>query len=454
MDDGGPTASIILFFLLLFTDVFFYGFSSAVHELGSRGIERDNKKAERLKAIIANPTNYVDTLQLTVTLVNLIMGGFYLNLIQKFLSYQAVNSLHLHERMTEPVIQIAALLAAMAGLLYILLTFGILLPKRLAAKYPDKWAYACINPVYYITKLLRPITGLVAASAKGFLRLFGIRGGSDVSDVTEEEIISMLNEGHEQGVFQASEAEMITNIFELDDKQAKDIMTPRKNMSVLDGRTSLKEAIRFMSQESNSRYPVYEENINHIVGILHLKDAMRLHAADETCDAPIGDVEGLLREAVFIPETRNIESLFRSMQAGKIQMVVVVDEYGQTSGLVALEDILEEIVGNILDEYDEDEEYIEEKSENEYVIEGMTPLKELEERFHISFEEEEFDTLNGFLISQMDKIPQENEEFDIDVSGYNFKVLSVENKMIQSVLVTRLPEDDGEDRPAEANTEH
>ena len=260
------------------------------------------------------------------------------------------------------------------------------MPKRLAAKYPEKWAYVCINPVYYITKLLKPFTGLIAISAKGFLRLFGVKTNSDVSDVTEEEIISMVNEGHEQGVFQASEAEMITNIFELDEKQAKDIMTPRKNMSVIDGRTSLKEAIQFMLDKCNSRYPVYEENIDHIIGILHLKDAMRRHAADETLDAPIGDIEGLIRDAVFIPETRNIEPLFRSMQSGKIQMVIVVDEYGQTSGLVAMEDILEEIVGNILDEYDEDEEYIEEKGENEYIIEGMTPLEELEEHLNISFD--------------------------------------------------------------------
>lgn len=445
MDDGGPTASIILFFILLFTDIFFYGFGSALQELGNKDIERKteeekDKKAERLKAIIANPASYVDTLQLTVTLIHLIMGGFYLKLIQNFLSNQAVNNLHLSKWLGEPILQVVVLIAAMFVLMYVLLTFGILMPKKLAAKYPEKWVYACINPVYYITRLLKPLTGLISISAKGFLRLFGVKVNSDISDVTEEEIISMVNEGHEQGVFQASEAEMITNIFELDEKQAKDIMTPRKNMIVIDGRTSLKEAIQFMLDECNSRYPIYEDNIDHIIGILYLKDALRMHAADESLNAPVGDIAGLIREAVFIPETRNIEPLFRSMQSGKIQMVIVIDEYGQTSGLVAMEDILEEIVGNILDEYDEDEEYIEEKGENEYIIEGMTPLEELEEHLNISFEEEEFDTLNGFLISKMDKIPEENEQFDIDVSGYNFKVLSVENKMIQSVLVTKLPE--------------
>lgn len=445
MDDGGPTASIILFLVLLFVDIFFYGFGSAIQELDSKSTERKtdeetDKKSERLKELIADPRGYVDTLQLTVTLINLVMGGFYLKLIKNFFIFQATNNLHLKEWLSEPLLGIVVLIAAAAVLTYILLTFGVLMPKKLAAKYPERWAYTCITPVYYITKLLKPFTGLIAVSAKGFLRLFGVKADSDAADVTEEEIISMVNEGHEQGVFQASEAEMITNIFELDDKQAKDIMTQRKNMSVIDGRTSLKEAIRFMLDERNSRYPVYEENIDHIIGILHLKDAMRIHSADESLNAPVAEIDGLIREAVFIPETRNINVLFRSMQSEKVQMVIVVDEYGQTSGLVAMEDILEEIVGNILDEYDEDEEYIEEKGENEYIIEGMTPLEELEERLDISFEEEEFDTLNGFLISKMDKIPEENEKFDIDVSGYNFKVLSVENKMIHTVLVTKLTE--------------
>lgn len=259
---------------------------------------------------------------------------------------------------------------------------------------------------------------------------------------TEEEIISMVNEGHEQGVLLANEAEMITNIFEYGDKEAKDIMTHRKNIVAIDGAMPLKEAIHFIVNERNSRYPVYEENMDHIIGILYLKDAMRIHALHEDLNEPICKIEGLIREAEFVPETKNIDSMFQTMQSLKIQMLMVVDEYGQIAGLVTMEDILEEIVGNILDEYDEDESYIEEKNENEYVMEGKTPLEEVEERLHISFEEEEFETLNGFLISKMEKIPEEDEEFDLDVYGYHFKVLSVENKMIHTVLVTKNEEND------------
>ncbi|MGN0304742.1 MAG: hemolysin family protein, partial [Lachnospiraceae bacterium] len=187
----------------------------------------------------------------------------------------------------------------------------------------------------------------------------------------------------------------------------------------------------------HSRYPVYEENIDHILGILHLKDALRMQYKDQNRNEPVGKIPGLLREAKFIPETSKVDALFRTMQSTKLQMVVVVDEYGQTSGLIALEDILEEIVGNIMDEYDEEEEHIAQTSKDQYIIEGLTPLKELEERFGISFHEEEFETLNGFLIARMDKIPDPQDEFNIDVGGYNFKVVSAANNRIQSVLVTQ-----------------
>ena len=220
-------------------------------------------------------------------------------------------------------------------------------------------------------------------------------------------------------------------------------MTHRNNIVAVDSEMMLKDAISFMLGEKNSRYPVYEENIDHIIGILHLKDAMRFHADDDKLDRPLSSITGLMREPVFVPQTKHIDELFQEMQAEKLQMVVVVDEYGQTDGLVAMEDILEEIVGNIMDEYDEDIEYIEAKSEDEYVIDGRTRLEELEERFGIPFEDEEFETLNGFLIARLDKIPEPDEQFDVDYKGFNFKILSVENKMIQSVLVTRLPEADG-----------
>lgn len=461
MDDGGPTASIILFIALILTDMFFYGFGSAINSLNIKDIEKkakeeNDKKSERLAAIIENPAGYVNMVQLIVTLINIVMGSFYLGiwlrgmrrLVAAYLepgsSWAAV--------MGAEVTGAVTLVLTVAVLTYILLTFGVLLPKKMAAQYPEKWAYMCIHPVYCVMKLLAPFTWLVTVSVNAILRLFGMKVDDGLSDVTEEEIISMVNEGHEQGVLLATEAEMITNIFEFGDKEAHDIMTHRNHMVAVEGNMPLKEAVEFMLDANNSRFPVYEENMDHIIGILHLRDAMRIHTFQEDVNLPVKEIEGLLREAVFIPETKNIDALFQMMQSTKTQMVIVVDEYGQTSGLLAMEDILEEIVGNILDEYDEDEKHIETTSNaDEYIIEGKTPLEELEERLGISFDEEEFETLNGFLISKLDKIPEENEDFDIDVGGYNFRILSVENKMIQRVLVTKIKQQAPEEGGGEEN---
>ena len=448
MDDSGPSASIIFFILLVFIDMFFYGFGSAISALNGKEIEKKaeeekDRKSRRLAKIIGNPTEYVNTVQLIVTLINVIMGGFYLGIwlksISKTLTFLAEHNLGLDKPPVE-VMMVVSTVLTMVVLLYILLTFGVLLPKKIAARIPEKWAYACIIPVFFVTVLLSPFTKLVTMTANLIMRMFGVKTGDDENDVTEQEIINMVNEGHEQGLIQASEAEMISNIFEYGDKEAQDIMTHRNNMVAIDGDMLLKDAVDFMLAGKNSRYPVYEENIDNIIGILHLKDAMRFHTGENIQNLPIKDLEGLLREPVFVPQTRNIDELFKEMQSKKLQMVIVIDEYGQTDGLVAMEDILEEIVGNIMDEYDEDTEHIEDKGNDEYVIEGITPLEELEERFGVNFDEEEFETLNGFLISKMDKIPEEDEQFSIDVCGYNFRILSVENKMIHSVLVTKQPE--------------
>jgi len=274
------------------------------------------------------------------------------------------------------------------------------------------------------------------------LRMWGkisavLKARKEAQAAAEENILSMVNESHEQGYIEASEAEMISNIFEFGDKQAQDIMTDRSNIIAMEAEMTLNDALNFMLNESNSRFPVYKENLDHIIGIIYLKDAFRVARNRSLLDMPIGEVEGLLRSAHFIPETRNVDDLFKTMRATKLQMVMVIDEYGQTSGLVALEDILEEIVGNIMDEYDEDEGHIEQKANNKYIIDGMTPLEELEERFDISFGEVPVETLNGYLISKMERIPTEKDRFSINVEGYNFKVIEVENKMIKKVVVAK-----------------
>lgn len=446
MDDGGTSVFIIIvFFILLFIEAILYGFQRAIGLMNEKEIERKaeeekDKKSQLLYEIVKRSTIYVNSIQLIITLIDLIMGYLYLPIwTDKFQNW--IGQITILKNIGETGSHVIAVILATMCLLYILLTFGTLFPKKLAQRSPDAWAYRFIRFIQVLRTVLYPVTGIVAKSANGMLKLLGFKHDDDQIDVTEEEIISMVNEGHEQGVLEASEAEMITNIFEFGEKEASDIMTHRNNIVAIDSSMPFKEALRQVLQESYSRYPVYEENLDHIIGVMYIKDAMRVHTLDESLNCEVSKVEGLLREAVFVPETKNIDDLFRSMQSDKNQMVVVMDEYGQTSGLVTMEDILEEIVGNIMDEYDDDVSHIEEKGDNEYLMEGMTKLEDLEERFGIDFGDSEFETLNGFLISRLDRIPDEDENTEIQEYGYNFKIMSVEKNVIQSVLVTKLPEE-------------
>ena len=256
-------------------------------------------------------------------------------------------------------------------------------------------------------------------------------------DVTEEEIKSMVNEGHEQGVLLASEAEMINNIFEFGDKEAKDIMTHRKNLIVIDGNLSYNDAVSFIIENSKSRYPVYLDDIDNIIGVLHIKDAFAFAQKNEVFRTSIKDIPNLIREVDFVPETLNIHTLFKMMQAKKSHMVIVVDEYGQTSGAVAMEDILEEIVGNIEDEHDEEETLIRHNPDGSYLMNGLASMPEVIELLGLPVDEDAFETLNGFLVSLLEKIPNDGETAQINMYGYDFNVLKVEDKMIREVLVRK-----------------
>lgn len=256
-------------------------------------------------------------------------------------------------------------------------------------------------------------------------------------DVTEEEIKSMVNEGHEQGVLLASEAEMINNIFEFGDKEAKDIMTHRKNLIVIDGNLSYNDAVSFIIENSKSRYPVYLDDIDNIIGVLHIKDAFAFAQKNEVFRTSIKDIPNLIREVDFVPETLNIHTLFKMMQAKKSHMVIVVDEYGQTSGAVAMEDILEEIVGNIEDEHDEEETLIRQNPDGSYLMNGLASMPEVIELLGLPVDEDAFETLNGFLVSLLEKIPNDGETAQINMYGYDFNVLKVEEKMIREVLVRK-----------------
>lgn len=280
---------------------------------------------------------------------------------------------------------------------------------------------------------------------RGFRKFFNGGRAEDepkTEHETEQEIMSMVEKGHEKGVLHESEAFMIHNVFALDDKEAGDIMTHRKNIIAIDGSRTLNEVLQFVRDREYSRYPVFLDSIDNVIGTIHIKDLLRLLISRDGLDRPLSSINGLVREVPFIPETRHIDELFRSMQSQKFHMVIVVDEYGQTAGLVTMEDILEELVGNIMDEYDREDGMIVPQKDGSYIMNGETEMEDVCRTLQIHSEKlEEFDTLNGFLVSKIDKIPSEGEVFSVSAYGYSFQVLQVDGKMIKTVRVRRLPEE-------------
>ena len=277
---------------------------------------------------------------------------------------------------------------------------------------------------------------------KKFFKAIGKNKYNDVEEVTEEDILSLVQESQDQGILEEDEAEMINNIFELNDKEAKDIMTNRNSIIGINGNTPLPEAIEIMLEANITRFPVYLDNLDHIIGILTLKDALRYSNENKSRTGAVKRYPKILREARYVSETRKIDDLFHKMQADKLQMVIVIDEYGQTSGLVAMEDIVEEIVGNILDEFDEEETFIEIKGEKTFEIDGLTPLEELDEKFSIDFEKDDIETLNGFLIDKIGHIPKEDDKIYVEFKGYSFEAALIENHIIKSVIMKQIVEND------------
>ena len=235
-------------------------------------------------------------------------------------------------------------------------------------------------------------------------------------------------------------AALIRNIFRYMDKDAKDIMTHRKNIIAIDGKETLEDALKFMLDENFSRFPIYKEDIDEIVGFLHLRDAMECYLAREQRKIPVSELGDYIRAVTFIPETKSIDTLFREMQVSHNHVVIVLDEYGQTSGLVTMEDILEELVGNILDEHDVEEKMMTRLVTGNYLVNGFAELEDLEDYLGIQFDKENYGTLNGFLIDQLERIPSQDEHCVVEYEGYRFTVLLVDNNTIRRVKIEKLPE--------------
>lgn len=431
--------SIVLMVVLILVNAFVSAAEAALTGINEANVrkraEEGDKKSERLLQMLKANDTYINTVEFLLVSFNILIGVIFSFSLYGSLQDWIGSVLAVQDK---PFIMGLIMVAVVILLIYIVAVVSFVFPKKLAIKHAEKIAYSYGFSLKIVTAVLYPVLWLADWNTKFLLWLFRVKPEELEESVTEEEIISIVNEGQEQGVLDSEEAEMISNIIEFDEKEVKDIMTHRKKIIAIDASYSIEEALRFMLNENYSRFPLYQENIDDIIGIVHLKDVIRFHLNPELAKLSLREVAS---EPYFVPDTQNIDSLLHDMQAKKIHMAVVIDEYGQTAGIVAMEDILEEIVGDIQDEYDTEEENITEQDEDEYLVTGETDLEELSEQLGIVFDEEDnenFDTLNGLLISKLDRIPMDGETAIIDINGYQFEIIEALNKMIRLVRITKL----------------
>ena len=318
---------------------------------------------------------------------------------------------------------------ATAVMTVLVLVFGEITPKTIAANSPEKVAVVVSKPISIIMKITKPIVWVFNLLTGIIFKIMGIDNDGVKPFITEEELKAMVNVSHEEGVLEMEEREIINNVFQFGDMQAKEAMIQRLDMVAIDIEDSYDEIIELFKSEKLSRLPVYQESIDDIVGILNIKDIIFL--SDEEIEN--FDIKDYVREAFFTYEFKKITQLLEEMKKEKTTMAIVVDEYGGTAGLLTIEDLVEVIVGDIDDEYDEEEEEIVKINDNEYLVEGSTKISDVNEQLGINLESEEFDSIGGFIIGYLKRIPEENEI--IEVEDVKFKVESIDKNRINKIRI-------------------
>ena len=312
-----------------------------------------------------------------------------------------------------------------------------LIPKRMGVRHSESVLLKMSKPIKYICAIITPIGFVLNGLANFGIRLMGVDPNEVDNEITEEEIRMLVDAGGDSGFIDESEKEMINNIFEFEDTMVGDIATHRTDIMALPITATADEVTDVVINGKFSRIPVYEENIDNIVGIFHIRDIVKAVVSSPESFKEKFKLSDVVMKPFFVPFSKKTDELFEEMQKNKIHMAIVIDEYGGTAGLVTMEDLLEEIVGNIFDEYDDVEEDIKPDG-NEFLIKGTTSLKEVEELFDVELEDsEDYDTLGGYLIGRLGRIPNDREHPEVMVGGFTFKVLEIEDKRIELVRVIR-----------------
>ena len=388
-------------------------------------VEEGNKKAIMLENLMKEPSKFLSTIQVGITLAGFFASASAATGLSQYLS------IYLRKLGIPYSGQISMILITFV-LSYITLVFGELIPKRIALKSSEKIALSSVGTIVTVSKIFSPFVKFLTFSTNIILTALKMKEDDIEEKVSKEELRSLVEVGREHGIINEVEKEMIENIIEFDEKVARKIMIPRTKVFLIDKNISVDELFEKKEVEVYSRIPVYEDEADNIVGILFMKDLMIEAYRKGFQNVKLPEI---MQEAYFVPETKNVNELFNEMQSEKKHIAILIDEYGGFSGIVTLEDLIEEVMGNISDEFDADDSSIKKLSANKYLINGELSLNDLNDYFHIELESKHYDTLSGLLIEHMGYIPEDNEDIEpIIIDEISFKPKRVKDKKIEWVL--------------------
>ena len=420
-------SQIAVLVVLILLNAYFAASEIAFISLNDAKIEKQakegNKKAKQIYKMLKNPSKFLATIQIGITLAGFLSSAFASDAFADKLAPMLNNLLPMLGTDTWRTISIILITILLS---FFTLVFGELVPKRLAMKYYEKVSFGTIGVIRGISFITAPFVKLLTFSTNVISKIFGVKENEE-EIVTEEEIKMMIDEGEEKGTI-----ELLNNVFEFNDTTASEIMTPRIDIFALKISQDLYEVLDELDDYKYSRIPVYEDTIDNIKGIILIKDILK-----DLRDKKKINIKKLIKEVHFVPESVPIDKLFRQLQRNKMQMAIVIDEYGGTAGLVTMEDILEELVGNIFDEHDEEELEYELIDENTYMVNGNISIGDLEKIIGIEISDGDYETLSGYLLGKLEELPPEGEETIIEDGKLTYKIEEYEDKRIKRVKICK-----------------
>ena len=433
------TAQIILLAALILINAFFAASEMAVVSVNKNKMktlaQQGSKRADAVLRQLENPNNFLSAIQVAITLAGFLASAAAAVSLSDDLGYYLYTQFSISPvAATDIAIVVVTLILS-----YVTLVLGELYPKRIAMQHAEKIAMLTVQPVRVVGFIAKPFVWFLSVSVNILLRLTRQKVDVENDEFSEDEVKSMLEAGQESGVLKEEGRKMINSIFEFDDKLAYEIMTPRTDVFAIDINDPMEEYIDELMELRYSRIPVYDDDFDKVIGILNIKDYL-IKAREDGFDNV--DIASIIRKAHFVPETKNIDSLFFELQKLKQHIAILIDEYGGFSGIVTMEDIIEEVMGEIDDEYDEEEIEYEKIDETTYLISGSMDLDDINEELGIALESEDSETIGGLVVDLLGEIPEDGDSEDLVVEheNYVFKIESVKDRRIEKIKLCIMPD--------------